>query len=414
MVVSGTTIISYNILASGTEVEHVDDILSVQKYLEDYFEVYGYTFDDPNVIVNPYNISPLTALVIFDNKGSENIEVTVCSKNGDFDFSYMIEGNNNYVPIYGLYADYDNKVILKIGNRVKELNIKTDKIEDIDIITNYKDRDLTFVDMDKYVYAIDRYGDIRWYISGYGGKLDSYNGHFLVHSDRDIGDGYYTGIVEMDMLGKIYYNYYIDKGGYKKSYVIDNNNCIYVLSDGYVNYVSLLNGDIIKSYKTDDKYDYIEIEDNKIICSNSDKSISIDIKNGTIEDIDRLYINNNLYYNDINELNNYKFIDGINLGGYTKTSTSNKRIWLFNYKKLDKNIDVYKESDRLVVKGNFASDNDIYVILDGIKGKKVYKMDNDGDNYYKYINDIGLKGKYTIYIKIDNVLYKSEYFVKFT
>ena len=56
LVISGTTIISYNILSSGREVKHVEDILDIQKNKEKYFDCYGYSFDNPNVIINPYNI----------------------------------------------------------------------------------------------------------------------------------------------------------------------------------------------------------------------------------------------------------------------------------------------------------------------------------------------------------------------
>ena len=100
------------------------------------------------------------------------------------------------------------------------------------------------------------------------------------------------------MLGKIYYDYYVDKGGYNGNYYIKDNS-IYIISDGYINYVSLLNGKVIKSYEINDRYNDINIDNNKIICSNKDKSISIDIKSKDIRDIDNKYKEIREYYNDI-------------------------------------------------------------------------------------------------------------------
>ena len=50
---------------SKNEVSYVSSIVEKQKGVEEDFESEGYTFDSPNVILNPYGNSPLTALLIF-------------------------------------------------------------------------------------------------------------------------------------------------------------------------------------------------------------------------------------------------------------------------------------------------------------------------------------------------------------
>ena len=50
----------------------------LQEYEKEYYSTfankckektnYGYTFDEPNIIVNPYGISPLTALILFETE----------------------------------------------------------------------------------------------------------------------------------------------------------------------------------------------------------------------------------------------------------------------------------------------------------------------------------------------------------
>ena len=46
----------------------IEDKQELLSKLEEYFKSYGYTIDNPNIILNPYKISPLTALIIFETK----------------------------------------------------------------------------------------------------------------------------------------------------------------------------------------------------------------------------------------------------------------------------------------------------------------------------------------------------------
>ena len=58
------------------------DVLEVQSNKEVYFNVYGYDMDNPNVIVNPYGNSPLTALVMFTSNDYSEVSVNI---NGKYD-----------------------------------------------------------------------------------------------------------------------------------------------------------------------------------------------------------------------------------------------------------------------------------------------------------------------------------------
>ena len=53
-------------------------------------------------------------------------------------------------------------------------------------------------------------------------------------------------------------------------------------------------------------------------------------------------------------------------------------------------------------------DNEIYIILDKFGERKVYNMNS---NKY-YINTVNLSGRYDIYVKIDDKVYKTDYYVK--
>jgi hypothetical protein len=419
LVISVTALIGYDILMASDEVIYKDDVLSLQSDYEEYFMSYGYSLDNPNIVVNPYKISPLTALVMFELDEVNDIEVFIYDKNDNESFNYVIAGSkSNYVPIYGLYSDYNNKVMIKCGGENKVINIKTERIKEFLIIDNYKDKDITFVDMDSYSYAVDKNGDIRWYIDGFGGKLDTLsNGHFFLHTDRSIGNGYYTGVVEMDALGKIYYEYDIDNGGYKGSYSIVDENNLYIASLGYVNLLNVQSGGIVKYASIDILCNDIDFYDNKVWCSNNEGTYLVDMDTGNVSETDKEDDYSNLYVIDMGSLNNYRLVKGIKFDNYSMTDTVNKRIFLFGYADMDLNkfdVDIYQETNRLVVKANFSSNGVIYVILDGINGKKIYMMDSDNDSnyYYKYINNIGLDGKYTIYFDVDGNLYKTKYYVR--
>lgn len=67
------------------------------------------------VIVNPYKVAPLTAVIERDGKDPKNIKVTVLGKEGGgIDISYPVsEGallNHDGIPVFGLYDDYVNTV----------------------------------------------------------------------------------------------------------------------------------------------------------------------------------------------------------------------------------------------------------------------------------------------------------------
>lgn len=67
------------------------------------------------VVVNPYKVAPLTAIIEREGKDPKNITVTVLGKpGGGVDISYPVsEGallNHDGIPVFGLYDDYVNQV----------------------------------------------------------------------------------------------------------------------------------------------------------------------------------------------------------------------------------------------------------------------------------------------------------------
>ena len=84
----------------------------------------------------------------------------------------------------------------------------------------------------------------------------------------------------------------------------------------------------------------------------------------------------------------------------------NRDISILKYDKYTGNdIDVKMNSNRISVSN--GTGNKIYLILDKLFDKRIYEISDVG-----YINLKGLNGKYTIYYKINDKVYKTDYFVE--
>lgn len=234
-------------MENGKSVAVTLSISDKQSDMEKKFKIDGYTIDNPNIILNPYGNSPLTALVIFSTNDTVSPRVTISGKDSLTTYTHNFKSSKkHYLPIYGLYADTDNKVIIEYENIKKEIVIKTDKLPDDMVLPSYIKSNKEKLDNDLYFYtpsssgytcAYDVNGDVRWYLTNYAlWKIDRLeNGHLLVSSDRQINSPYYmTGLYEIDLLGKVYTEFRL-KGGYHHDYFEMDNGNILVASDDFNN-----------------------------------------------------------------------------------------------------------------------------------------------------------------------------------
>ena len=74
------SIIGSSIVSGDNPVSIYKDIFTIQSNKEVYFEGYGYSIDNPNLVVNPYGNSPLTAIVMFDTDGYSEVSITIKGK----------------------------------------------------------------------------------------------------------------------------------------------------------------------------------------------------------------------------------------------------------------------------------------------------------------------------------------------
>ena len=77
------------------------------------FQDGDYTINNPLIAVNPYIYCPLTALVAFSTPIATEVKVIVHGKEKAGDISHVFPAQKKHIlPIYGLYANYANKVSL--------------------------------------------------------------------------------------------------------------------------------------------------------------------------------------------------------------------------------------------------------------------------------------------------------------
>ncbi len=224
-----------------------ESIITMQSKEEAKFKIEGYSIDNPNIIVDPYKSSPLTALILFETKESVSPKVTVVGKDENTTLTHKFnKSKKHYLSIYGLYPDSENEIIVEYKNIRKVFKIRTDKLPDNFIIPTSVKADKEKLANDFYFYspsstgytaAYDVNGDVRWYLS-YKAIWDIErlkNGHLLVGTERLINSPYYvTGLYEIDMFGKIYKEYSL-KGGYHHDYYEMPNGNLLVASDNFLN-----------------------------------------------------------------------------------------------------------------------------------------------------------------------------------
>ena len=264
------------------EVDQTVSLIETQIKQEKEFKVEGATIDEPNIYLNPYGISPLTALITFETESAVSPKVTIKGKDNLTTYSHTFESKTeHYLPIYGLYADTENEVTIEYEGVKKTITIKTEALPEDMILPTDITADKSKLSNDLYFFtpsssgytvAYDVNGDVRWYLNIYAiweiNRLD--NGHLLVSTERLINSPYYmTGLYEIDLLGKIYKEYSLE-GGYHHDYFEMENGNFLVASDNfasdegtvedYIVEIDRNSGEIVKRF---DLKDILNEEDGK-------------------------------------------------------------------------------------------------------------------------------------------------------
>ena len=287
LIILGSIFYSYNNLRAKNEIDLTASLVTKQNEVERTIKTNGYTIDNPKVLLDPYNASPLTALILFDTEEEVSPKVTIEGKDKLTTIETEFAKNTkHYLPIYGLYADYNNKIdisyTLSDGKKItKQVEIQTNKLPDDFVLPTSLKKDSSKLTNDLYFFtpsskgytcAYDVNGDVRWYLSNNAiwDNTRLKNGHMMVSTERLVNSPYYmTGLYEIDLLGHIYNEYSI-KGGYHHDYFELPNGNLLVASDDFNNeagtvedYIVELDrttGNIVKTW---DLKDVLNMEDGK-------------------------------------------------------------------------------------------------------------------------------------------------------
>ena len=188
------------------------------------------TFDNPFVLKNPYLISPLTALIIFQTKNNVSYQVYI----NDVLFTKTDSSTKHCIPIYGLVAGKENNVKL-VGSDNTSKNIPIEKKKynynvKIDQSTVNENNDFYFISSPTDIghIAINSKGEVVWYFNTIGGQDIEFlsNGHLLITNNVVSTEDSFTGFYEVDFLGKIYKSYSLKNGYHHEVNELSNGNLI--------------------------------------------------------------------------------------------------------------------------------------------------------------------------------------------
>ncbi len=195
----------------------------------------AYTVQSPLVLVDPYNVSPLTALVIFDTEENCTVTVEIPGKTMETTFTHKFDqlDIHHEIPIYALYPGIENQVEVRLDyedGTMEEVIVPIETASLPDYLSPYEilvkkpsiaggsEGELLFLAAATdtfYPFAIDKEGDVRWYSSTntFAGGLmrRAENGKLLTLSDPMYAPAFIRpGFLQTDFLGRVWKEYLVD------------------------------------------------------------------------------------------------------------------------------------------------------------------------------------------------------------
>lgn len=367
--------------------EQVSKQEDINELLERVSNEKKYTFKDAYVEVNPYKISPLSGIIIFNTNKSEEVKVYI----NEIFVTTMESANKHIIPIYGLRENFDNKIKLVMNDEEMVYSMKTEdsKIEfPLTVNTrsellNNEELYFTVASFSTYLTGWDSLGNLRFYLT-VDNRMDVEwldNGHFLIGTSQGQFAENFIAFVEMDYLGKIY-NYYVPSNGYSFEFQNLTNNTLMLA--GGKNPVYLEEQVIYTINKSDGKtIDLLNL---------SEVILSID------PEFDKTYlgqkaIRNSFYYNETTDelLVSFRGLDGIlsfNFHGKTLNwiyTDPNNELFLHDVWKsylVKSKTGIYPMGQHSVI---FTNDGNIGIFNNGYN--RLHGFENGGNDLVSYYKD---------------------------
>ena len=253
----------------------------------------AYTLDEPFVLLDPYGVSPLTAVLLFTTEEPVRIDIHIAgdTPQAEVDFAFSDYETEHMIPVYGLYADRENTVTVtatdEAGNaRSTEVTVQTDVLPDAmsEVIVHAHALDakeiqpgFTFTyrsEKTAFKTAIDIDGQYRWYLktdqngsllesTGYCGDYND-SSSFYISCGTIIPAGPVV-ILEMNYMGKLLNAWYSPYGAHHDIEPDEEGLLVTGSSDAayqadFIYHVDRASGDIDKSINF---RDYLQVQRNQ-------------------------------------------------------------------------------------------------------------------------------------------------------
>lgn len=132
------------------------------------------------IVVNPYKIAPLTAIIKNGGYELSDVTVTVKPKKGGQTISYKVSDGevrtHGGIPVFGLYGDYRNTVVVsytkKVGSKVTKVKDETYNIYTSPVVgwDNGSKGQRTALFDTKVNKVEKKYADRLYFVNNFGGK----------------------------------------------------------------------------------------------------------------------------------------------------------------------------------------------------------------------------------------------------
>jgi len=101
----------------------IDEQMDIDTNLINEFNSGSYSFESPLIVINPYHVSPLTAVILFETEEPTQVSLTVHGRSEDQSLDYVFENfeTKHTLPIYGLYGGSSNLITLTITDQQGKL-----------------------------------------------------------------------------------------------------------------------------------------------------------------------------------------------------------------------------------------------------------------------------------------------------
>lgn len=200
----------------------------------------SFTAERPLIKLNPYFISPLTAVMLFCTEEETAVTLRVHGKEAAGDLLHTFPPAREHIlPVLGLYAGRENQVDVTIYQgetyshviSAEPLGEDAPKLLHMKTTAEYLKDDMIFVtpSLNALAAAFDYKGEIRWHLNTpliFDMKRLK-NGNILMGTDRVMQMPYYmTGLYEMSLTGKIVREYRIPGGYHHDQWEMEDGNLL--------------------------------------------------------------------------------------------------------------------------------------------------------------------------------------------